>query len=238
MNIYRPFAKPQAMTFDLDDTFYDNWPYILQAEQRLQAFIQAQYPQAASLTTAHWLSFKAQALHDFPEIRFDMGKLRMATLRLGLSSAGYADAELAAATEACFTHFYAARSDFTVAPAVCDVLQTLSAQIPLVAITNGNVDVDRIGIGQYFSAVFHANIDMRAKPHPDMFSAALTHLALPAARVMHVGDNAYNDIWGAQKIGMSTAWYAADRPMQIQREPFRALPNIQLTNLQELTTLI
>jgi putative hydrolase of the HAD superfamily len=238
MKVYRPFATPQAMTFDLDDTFYDNWPYILQAEQRLQAFIQAEFPLAADLTSAQWLSFKAQALHDFPEIRFDMGKLRLATLRLGLASVGYRDTELSDAAQACFLHFYAARSDFTVPPAVCDVLQRLSSSIPLIAITNGNVDVDRIGIGQYFSAVFHANIKMRAKPHPDMFEAALRQLALPAARVMHVGDNAFNDVWGAQKLGMSTAWFAADRSMQINREPFRALPNIQLTQLQELTTLI
>ncbi len=39
MIIYKPTTKISAMTFELDDTLYDNWPYIIEAEKGLLNFI-------------------------------------------------------------------------------------------------------------------------------------------------------------------------------------------------------
>ena len=176
MQCYRPFALPKAMTFDLDDTFYDNWPYIKRAEESLTAFIAEHYPQAAHLTRLHWVGLKAEVLAQHPELRDDVGQTRLATLRLGLSNAGYSGAALEAGAQACFDHFYAVRSDFTVSEEVRDTLAYLAKRIPLLALTNGNVDCDKIGISQYFTHVYHANVSYRAKPHPDMFDAAIDAL--------------------------------------------------------------
>ena len=35
MQFYRSFRSPKALTFDLDDTLYDNHPVILRAEQAM-----------------------------------------------------------------------------------------------------------------------------------------------------------------------------------------------------------
>ena len=226
------------MTFDLDDTFYDNWPIIMRAEQSLMKFIAQNYPLAKSISSTSWLSFKAEALRQNPEFKHDMGKLRLASLRLGLASVGYQGEALHAATQACFEQFYKVRSDFTIDDSVLTLLSELSERMPLVAITNGNVDCDAIGISQYFSHIFHANTEYRSKPHSDMFEAAMNVLELPAKHILHIGDSPYNDVWGAYKVGMATAWYAANRSMYLRKEPFRALPCVQLDNLNELLKLV
>lgn len=234
MIFYRPVTQVNAMTFDLDDTLYDNMPYIYQAEQALTDYIAAHYPDAAKLTKSAWMGHKQQALADEPNIKYDMGKLRLATLRLGLAASGYVGAELDAAAQECFTYFYQQRSNFTVAPAYCEVLEQLAQAMPLVAITNGNVDVNAIGLGQYFTHVYHANIDNRAKPHADMFDKAQQALALPSRQILHVGDNLVNDVLGAYHNGFKSAWYAADRPMLLRQEPTRCLPDVQLTQFSDL----
>jgi FMN hydrolase / 5-amino-6-(5-phospho-D-ribitylamino)uracil phosphatase len=234
MIFYRPVPTINAMTFDLDDTLYDNMPYIYQAEQALTDYIAEHYPAAAHLSKHDWMGYKQQALFDEPSIQYDMGMLRLATLRLGFAASGYIGEELEAAALACFTYFYQQRSNFTVAPEYCEVLDQLAAAMPLVAITNGNVDVNAIGLGQYFTHVYHANIDNRAKPHADMFVKAQRALDLPTQQILHVGDNLYNDVLGAYQNGYKSAWYAADRPMLIRQEPTRCLPDVQLSHFADL----
>ena len=234
MIFYRKIGAIQAMTFDLDDTLYDNMPYIYAAEAALSQYISEYYPQAATITKAQWFAFKQQALQDSPVIKYDMGQLRLATLRLGLGSVGYTGDELEAGAYACFTYFYAQRSNFTVPESYTDVLATLSSHLPLVAITNGNVNVETIGIAEYFTHVYHANIEHRAKPHSDMFVKAAQTLAIAPEHILHVGDNMTNDVLGAYQNGYKSAWYAADRPMNISNEPVKCLPDVQLHAFSDL----
>ena len=86
MIFYRPVPTINAMTFDLDDTLYDNMPYIYQAEQALTDYIAEHYPAAAHLSKHDWMGYKQQALFDEPSIQYDMGMLRLATLRLGFAA--------------------------------------------------------------------------------------------------------------------------------------------------------
>lgn len=234
MIFYRKIGAIHAMTFDLDDTLYDNMPYIYAAEAALSEYIAEHFPKASSISKAQWFAFKQRALKDMPEIKYDMGQLRLATLKLGLGSVGYAGEELATGAYACFSYFYAQRSHFKVPSAVTDILASLSDHIPLVAITNGNVNVDSIGIGQYFTHVYHANSEHRAKPHADMFSKAAKALALAPHQILHVGDNMTNDVLGAYQSGYRTAWYAADRPMNLNQEPVKCLPDVQLDEFADL----
>ncbi len=49
-----------------------------------------------------------------------------------------------------------------------------------------------------------------AKPHPRMFEAACGVLGIPAAEVLHVGDNPDADVAGAQAAGMTAALVRPD----------------------------
>jgi putative hydrolase of the HAD superfamily len=138
----------------------------------------------------------------------------------------------------CFNTFYHKRSDFAVSPHVHQVLQTLSKSLPIVAITNGNVNCVQIGIAKYFTHILHATKKQRMKPYPDMFALAANLLQLPAKHILHVGDNLEKDVWGATRAGYSSAWFAYDRKMDLRKESVSTLPHIQLHALSEIESLI
>ena len=238
MIFYRKIAPIKAMTFDIDDTFYDNWPYIKKAEQALTNYIAEQYPSLGHITWEDRLAAKEKVLAGRPEFFFDMGKLRFATLELLFSDLGLNTTEASKTAQDCFEYFYFKRSDFTINPEYHGILSVLASKVPLIAITNGNVNMQQIGLAQYFTGIYHASVDYRAKPHPDMFIAAQQDLVVPMQSILHTGDCPINDVWGAYKMGMQTAWYADDRPMRMNQERFRALPSVQLNELHDLTDLI
>ncbi|MCP3428228.1 HAD-IA family hydrolase [Opacimonas viscosa] len=238
MIFYRKITPIKAMTFDIDDTFYNNWPYIKEAEQALTHYIADQYPSLGHITWADRLAAKEKVLTQRPEIAFDMCKLRLATLEFLFSDLGLNPIEASKTAQDCFAYFYFKRSDFTINPEYHSTMSVLASKIPLIAITNGNVNMQQIGLAQYFTGVYHASVEYKAKPHPDMFIAAQQDLLVSMQDILHIGDCPINDVWGAYKMGMQTAWYADDREMSINQEKFRVLPSVQLTNLHELVDLI
>lgn len=237
MIIYKPFPKIQAMSFDLDDTLYDNWPHIKEAENRLLAFIAEQYPDMSVFSKADWQSFKRQALKADASLYSDMGELRKTSLTIGFSQLGYKKSQLENAVSDCFDYFYYERSNFNVSANVIAVLKNLSSNYPLIAITNGNVNLKQIGIADCFVQTYKANRLHPMKPDPHMFNLTADYLKLPRDRILHVGDNLIKDIWGATKAGYSAAWHACDRPMNLSNEQTKILPNIQINDLQQLNKI-
>ncbi|MFQ3248423.1 HAD-IA family hydrolase [Glaciecola sp.] len=238
MIIYKPTPKIKAMTFDLDDTLYDNWPYIIEAEKGLLNFIAKEYPDSSHLTKDDWQQYKRSALRDDPELFSDMGDLRRVVLSKGLEEAGYRGQALERAVQTCFDWFYFERSNFKVGDAECQLLAKLSEQIPLIAITNGNVNTQQIGIDGYFQKVLKASRQSPMKPSPHMFDEAAKLLSIERASILHVGDHLIKDVWGACNAGFSSAWHACDRPMKLRNETVQVLPNVEIKHLNELLAFI
>ena len=68
MQFFRPINHVDAMTFDLDDTLYDNEPIIRQAEQALQAHMAKHHKKAAPLKRSESNSdCKNQLLYQSPD---------------------------------------------------------------------------------------------------------------------------------------------------------------------------
>ena len=82
------------MTFDLDDTLYHNWPYLVEAERGLLNYIADRYPGSSHLNNDDWQQFKRQALRDDPTLFSDMGELRRTVLKAGLQQGGYTGSAL------------------------------------------------------------------------------------------------------------------------------------------------
>jgi putative hydrolase of the HAD superfamily len=238
MIFFRPIAKISAISFDLDDTLYDNHPYMVTAERRLISFIHQQFPLAADKDLQFWRQCKAEVLVKAPEFASDMGLLRFNTLQLGFEKSGYKGQSLIQAVQQCFDHFYFLRSDFKVDKTVCSLLSRLAQKVPLLAITNGNVNLTQIGIAQYFEFCFHANLAQPMKPDPSMFDLARQKIGLDANNILHVGDNLEKDVMGARQAGYASAWWACNRPMNLIDECPTVLPDIQLKNLDELLSLV
>ncbi|MDN4501826.1 HAD-IA family hydrolase [Alteromonadaceae bacterium BrNp21-10] len=236
MIFYRPWRPVQALSFDLDDTLYHNDPVLFTAEANTLKYLQ-QFSACEHTDKAFWQNAKGQVLSHNPSLNKDMTLLRRASLEYGLEQCGYQGQELSAKVELAFHEFYRLRSDFKVSEEVQQTLGVLSQRMPLVAITNGNVNVDSIGLGGIFQHCFHASIKQPMKPHPIMFERCSAVLNIAPQQILHIGDNLIKDVYGALKVGFKSAWLAVDREMILTDEPQRVLPHIQLANLGELLDL-
>ncbi len=246
MQFFRPLNKVKAMTFDLDDTLYNNEPIIREAEKALQAHLATYHKEAAKLSGCDWLALKRAAINKDQRLASDMGQLRRVVLGAALSGTPASalhltpsqDATLNAAIDACFNCFYDARSNFSVEKNVLNTLSKVSAHLPLIAITNGNVDAKKIGIDVYFETILHASLSRPMKPATDMFNEAAAILSIEPQHILHVGDNVIKDVLGAINAGYQAAWFACNRPMYLGSEPVSALPHVMLRSIGELTAFL
>lgn len=238
MIFYKKLNPIQAITFDLDDTLYENTSVIVKAEHSLNTLMHNQYPETKKVNNKFWRAQQAKHTLSNPRLKNDMSELRRLSLESGFTELGLSGNELNLATARCFEHFYFQRSNFTLNKNVHSLLKILSDKLPLVAITNGNVDLKQIGLDKYFSESFKASIELPMKPNKAMFNAAQAHLNIPHENILHVGDNLPKDVYGALKAGYQAAWYAEDRSMNIAKEKAAILPHVQLNHLTQLVDLI
>ncbi|BDX04938.1 HAD-IA family hydrolase [Planctobacterium marinum] len=238
MQFFRRLAPVKAFSFDLDDTFYDNHPYIVEAEKQLFAFMTTQWPQVAELGRPAWRRFRARSIVENPLYAHDMIALRKSVLDKMFSAIGLQGEDLRDAAQQSYDVFYFHRSNFVVNPEYVALLQELAAKYPVIAITNGNVDIARVGLKDCFHHVFHASTVLRSKPYRDMFDAASKACGVAPRNILHVGDNLEKDVGGAIKAGFQAAWYAENRPMNLNHEATQQLPHVALGALAELKQLV
>lgn len=238
MIFYRRLGAIEAMSFDLDDTLYDNHPMMISAEKKLLAFLYEKHPQTEYLDVLGWRAIKMAHLQSHPMLASDMGELRRRTLHTGLHSIGLSGPELDTAVASAFDFFYFARSDFKIEQNIHSLLAQLADKMPLVAITNGNVNLQQIGIAEYFEHAFKASVTMPMKPHKTMFNKSAESLNLATENILHVGDSLEKDVMGGINAGFQAAWYACNRKMTLSIEPASVLPHVQLESLNELLELI
>lgn len=238
MITYKRLTKIKAITFDLDDTLYDNMPYIYAAEASLLRYIDTHYSVASGLSSADWKHIKRNIIGQHPSLRHNLGRFRTAVLTQAFVHSGMPTGDIPLAVQDCFEHFYFKRSDFKVSPEVISLLDNLAGKVPLAAITNGNVNCDAIGIASYFTHIVHASSEYPMKPYRAIFDHTSTLLNIRPANILHVGDDLENDVKGAVQAGYQSAWYAFNRRMNIHKEPATLLPHVQLSSLHELQQLI
>ncbi len=193
----------RAVSLDLDDTLWPITPVMARAEQRLQDWLHTHCPEVASaLPSAIMRELRARAFAENPHLAHDFTELRKISLRAAFTPFGLGENWV----ERAFTEFYAARNEVECYADAVPGLQRLAALVPLVSISNGNADLERIGIKHFFHFSVSARECGVAKPHPAIFHAACNRLGIPPAAVLHVGDDAALDVEGARAAGLQTAW--------------------------------
>ena len=227
-------ARIRAITLDLDDTLWPVWPTIHRAEETLRAWLDTHAPRTAALArdqeTAHRARQQAVASH--PHQTHDLALMRRAAIRQ-LLHWGNDDPALA---DPAFDVFFAARQQVTLFDDALPALEALSARYPVVAVTNGNADVHRIGIGQHFHAAIYAAQVGVAKPDPRIFSAAAQAAGVPEDAVLHIGDDAHLDGAGALAAGMQVAWINSTGEQWPRTIP--GSPHAVAADLRELCRMI
>ncbi len=237
----RCYLRPQnikAISFDLDDTLYDNYPHILRAEETLIQFLHEHYPLTQTWHFHEWRVLKLQLLKQKPELAHDASAARIATLEQGLARLGYSDAQAKAGAQAGLDCFYFHRSDFRVSAAVLTLLGELAKHYRLVGITNGNVDAKRIGLGNVLEFVLHPGNGVRMKPAKDMFIQAVDKLQIQPEQLLHVGDSIHADVCGARLAGCQAAWLNPSFGRVDATATAQLLPHIEMTNIHSLADIL
>jgi putative hydrolase of the HAD superfamily len=196
-------SRIRAVSLDLDDTLWPVWPTIARAETALQNWLASNAPATHALYARAQVrqALRAQAAQNLGQAH-DMSALRQESIRLALVQAGE-DAQLAGAA---FEVFLAERQRVELFDDALPALNYLSRRYPLVALSNGNADVSRIGLQRFFTASVGAREVGCAKPDVRMFQHAAQRLGVPADQVLHVGDDPHHDGVGALGAGMQMAW--------------------------------
>jgi putative hydrolase of the HAD superfamily len=212
-----PACRIGGLTFDLDDTLYDNRPVLARAESLLHAWLERHYPRLALAYDPDRLRAVRQRLvEEVPALRHDVTALRKGALAVAAAETGY-DPGLA---ERAFQVFWHARNQVQLHAEVRPTLLRLRQRYRLGAVTNGNADVGRLGLGDLFEFTLCAADVGASKPDPTLFREALRRLGAEPRSVVHVGDDAHADVSGARGAGLravwvnrqGTPWLARDRP--------------------------
>ncbi|QLF92993.1 HAD-IA family hydrolase [Pseudomonas sp. ABC1] len=224
----------RLLTFDLDDTLWDNAPVILQAEQAMRDWLKQHAPAAGALPIEHYRRVRQRLLDQQPGLKHRLSSLRRQSLSGLLREAGYDDQRAAALAEGAFQTMLEARHRITFFNDTLPVLQTLAMRYRLAVITNGNADIHRLGLGDYFSFTLCAEEFGVGKPDPHPFREALRRAGVEAHQAVHIGDDPSNDIAGAQAVGMRAIWFNP----AVQDWPLTGGPDARITNLAELPTAL
>ncbi len=195
--------RVRALTLDLDDTLWPIEPVMLRAEERLDAWLRTHCPRAAEkYPIAAMRELRDRIASENPHISHDFTEQRKLSLQAALLPHGYEDSHVHDA----FTEFYAARNEIECYPDSLVALERLAAIYPLVSITNGNADLERIGIAHFFKFAITARGCGVAKPDKRIFDLACEKLKLSPHEILHVGDDPQLDVVGARDAGLRTAW--------------------------------
>ncbi|HKA25925.1 MAG TPA: HAD-IA family hydrolase [Gaiellaceae bacterium] len=95
-------------------------------------------------------------------------------------------------------------------------------------------DLEQMGLAQLLDfAVFSSEVGKR-KPHPAIFERALDALGVAAAESVFVGDRLYEDVRGANELGMTTVqalWFRADEHPEGGEPDFQAFTQMDVLNV-------
>lgn len=198
-----PVNGIRTITLDLDDTLWDLHPVIRRAEITLYEWLGEHYPRITEMfSPTEMREVRARVFEEHIDRAHDLTFLRHTVLMEVATAAGYSEFLV----DEAFAVFDEVRNDVEIFPEAIPGLRALGERFTLIALTNGNADLERIGIREYFDGHINAAMVGAAKPHRPIFDAAVEAGGADAAQTLHVGDHPYYDVHGAKEAGMRTVW--------------------------------
>ncbi len=203
MSRHQRLDRIRAVAFDLDNTLWDIGPVIERAELRLHAWLNEHCPRIPERVSMEEMRAARESLaREEPHNAHDFTYLRVASLARHARECGY-DEDLA---HRAFEVFFAARNDLEPFTDVRPGLERLRSRFPLATLSNGNADLARIGISEFFVLSLNARQIGIGKPHPRCFERLAEGLRLDPHDIVYVGDDPMLDVEAARAAGLSTAW--------------------------------
>lgn len=205
----------RAITLDLDDTLWPFAPIGVRIERVLDEWMRRHSPRTAERFPVEAMrALRERVYAENPQLAHDYSALRRMTLEHALRESG-CDAALA---DAAYEVFYAARNQVDYYPDSLPALARIAARVPVAALTNGNADLERIGVAAHFRFQLGAREHGAAKPEASIFLAACERLGCAPGEVLHVGDHDELDVLGAARAGLRSCWLNRPDPCGARRE--------------------
>jgi HAD superfamily hydrolase (TIGR01549 family) len=196
-------ALVTALTLDLDDTLWPVKPPLVAAERVLADWLREHAPATSTgLGAGGMLALRAQVAAEHPEWAHDLTAIRLETIRRALRAHG----DDPALAERAFEAFFEARHRVTLYEDVRPALARLATRYRLIAVSNGNADIARVGLGEFFAGSVSARAHGMAKPAASIFHAACAAASAAPHEVLHLGDDPALDIDGALAAGLQAGW--------------------------------
>jgi len=196
-------TAPLVLSFDLDDTLWPVGPVIAAAESALLSWLRARYPCAVSgHDTESMRALRARVAERFPERGHDLTFLRHRALMELFDAAGHA----ASLADEALEVFFSARNRVEFYDDVRPSLTRLRSTYRLFALSNGNADLQRCGIGDFFAGHVTAIAAGAAKPDARIFARLADLAGVQPGQVLHIGDDPLADVVGATQAGMQAVW--------------------------------
>ncbi|MFP5394127.1 MAG: HAD family hydrolase [Gammaproteobacteria bacterium] len=222
-------AWPKAILFDLDDTLWPIEPVILQAEETLHDWLRNNAPLVAERFSIDRLrQARLALLAQQPEFQLDLGALRRAGLIAAFEEAG----EDIDKVEEAMVQFYAARNAVIPYDDVLPGLMRLKGRVLVGSVSNGNADLQAIGLSHHFKVSVAAHQLGCRKPDAAIFHAACAKLGVAPEDAVYVGDDVLLDVQGAQRAGLRAVWL--NRRGSTAHLEHEVVPDAIVSNFDEL----
>ena len=226
----------RAICFDLDDTLWEIEPVLLRAERILADWLERRYPKIpAAFTPADVQRVRAALVAERPDRAHDFTFLRRETLKRVAAACDFDEPSATAIAHEAFRLWHSARNEVTPYLDVVPVLDRLRARFRLATLSNGNADLERIGLAHHFEVRLHAATLGCAKPDARSYARLAEALTLQPAESLFVGDDPHADVMGPRAAGMQTVW--VNRSGVAWPDGFRAA-DASITDLTELEALL
>jgi len=222
----------RLLSFDLDDTLWPCEPTILAAEKKLYRWMQVNAAEITARLSIEQLRVKRlEFIQRHPEIEHDLSVVRIESLKALADEFDMDDHWV----DAAFQLYFEARQDVSLFEDVKDILDQLQKNYRLVAVSNGNADIVKTGVGHWFEfSVSAAEVGHR-KPHPAIFEKVVKKSGLSVKQIVHIGDDPHNDIYAASQSGIRSVWLNRNGDVW-DHEACRA--DYIIRNLSELPVLL
>jgi putative hydrolase of the HAD superfamily len=192
-----------ALTIDLDDTLWPVLPALERADRDLDDYLRRHYPQVAEIWPIPAMrELPARVAVERVDLAHDFTAQRYLTLQRAFDAAGIAEAPL----DVMWEIYATARNSVELYPDALPALEALAGKWPVASLTNGNADLERIGLRTHFAHHICARDMGVAKPDARIFLAAAEQLGVVPDQILHIGDDPELDVVGARDAGLRTAW--------------------------------
>jgi len=198
------FSSIKVISFDLDDTLFDNRPIIQSAEDQSRLFLAEEFNrQGLTFDLSQLLVIRNQlikendlGLLDQDYFFDDLGLLRQLVLEVFCQPITNSS-EIA---QQAYQLFLDIRQQVTIEPFVLEMIKKLSSKFTLVSISNGNSDPNKMAIAKYLKRNYSPAMKLKAKPNPEMLQQVLNDFGITKQQLLHVGDSLQSDGQAAKNL--------------------------------------